>query len=51
VLQEYLKAESLLTIDPSLRLQHEIQTLKVERSSWEELRKEVDGLKELLSKG
>lgn len=51
VLQEYLKAESLLTIDPSLRLQHEIQTLKVERSSWEELRREVDGLKELLQRG
>jgi hypothetical protein len=51
VLQEYLKAEPLLTIDPSLRLQHEIQTLRVERSSWEELRKEVDGLKELLNKG
>jgi integrase len=48
VLTEYLKAESYLTIDPSLRLQHEIQTLKVEKSSWEELRKEVDGLKELL---
>jgi integrase len=51
VLQEYLKAEPLLTIDPSLRLQHEIQTLKVEKSSREELRKEVDGLKELLKQG
>jgi integrase len=51
VLQEYLKAEPLLTIDPSLRLQHEIQTLRVEKNSWEQLRKEVDGLKELLNKG
>ena len=51
VLQEYLKAESLLTIDPSLRLQHEIQTLRVEKNSWEELRKEVDGLKESAYKG
>jgi len=48
VLQEYLKAEPYLTIDPSLRLQNEIQTLKVEKNSWEELRKEVDSLKELL---
>jgi hypothetical protein len=48
VLQEYLKAESYLTIDPSLRLQQEVQTLKVEKSSWEALRIEVDNLKALL---
>jgi hypothetical protein len=48
VLQEFLKAEPYLTIDPSLRLQNEIQTLRVEKNSWEELRKEVDSLKELL---
>jgi hypothetical protein len=48
ILQEYLKAESLLTIDPSLRLQREVQTLKVEKSSWEAMRKELDDIKELL---
>ena len=48
VLQEYLKAEPLLCIDQSLRLQSQIETLKVERSSWEELRKEVSELKALL---
>jgi hypothetical protein len=51
VLQEYLKAESYLTIDPSLRLQQEVETLKVEKSSWEALRVEVDNLKTLLNKG
>jgi hypothetical protein len=48
VLEEYLKAEPYLTIDSSLRLQQEVETLRVERSSWEELRQEVDALKELL---
>jgi integrase len=51
VLQEYLKAESLLTIDPSLRLQTEIQTLRVERSSWEAIREELDEIKALLNQG
>jgi hypothetical protein len=49
VLQEYLKAESLLTIDPRLRLQNEIQTLKVEKSSWEAMRKELDDIKAILN--
>jgi hypothetical protein len=49
VLQEYLKAESLLTIDPSMRLQNEIQTLKVEKSSWEAMRKELDDIKAILN--
>jgi hypothetical protein len=51
VLQEYLKAEPLLTLDPSLRLQNEIQTLRVEKSSWEAMRKELDDIKALLNKG
>jgi integrase len=49
VLNEYLKAESLLTIDPSLRLQNEIQTLKVEKSNWQALRQELDELKEMFN--
>jgi hypothetical protein len=36
VLEEYLKAEPLLTIDSSLRLQQEVQTLRVEKQSFEE---------------
>jgi integrase len=48
VFEEYLKAEPLLTIDPSMRLQQEVETLRVEKSSWESLREEVNGLKELL---
>jgi hypothetical protein len=48
VLREYLKAEPMLCIDPSIRLAQENQTLRVERSSWESLREEVNGLKELL---
>jgi integrase len=51
VLEQYLLAEPLLTIDPSLRLSQEVETLKVEKNSWDQLRQEVDALKELLSKG
>jgi hypothetical protein len=51
VLQEYLKAEPLLTLDPTLRLQQEVQTLKVEKSSWEAMRKELDDIKALLNHG
>jgi hypothetical protein len=49
VLEEYLKAEPLLTIDSSLRLQQEVQILKVEKSSWEAMRKELDDIKRMLS--
>jgi hypothetical protein len=45
VLEEYLKAEPLLTIDPSLRLQKQVETLTLERSALDELRREVDNLK------
>jgi hypothetical protein len=50
VLNEYLKAESLLTIDPSLRLQNEIQTLKMEKSIGESMRRDIDELKEFMFK-
>lgn len=50
VLAEYLKAEPLLTIDPAVRLAREIQTLGVEKSNWEAMRKELDELKELLKR-
>lgn len=50
VLNEYLKAESLLTIDPSLRLQNEIQTLRVEKSNWDAMREDIDVLKEFMLK-
>ena len=49
--EEYLKAEPYLTVDSSFRLAQENQTLRVERSSWESLREEVEGLKALLNKG
>ena len=51
VLEEYLKAEPYLTIDPSMRLQQEVQMLRVEKSSWEAMRKELDDIKELLKQG
>jgi hypothetical protein len=51
VLEEYLKAEPYLTIDPSIRLVQENQTLKVDRANWESLREEVEGLKALLNQG
>jgi hypothetical protein len=50
VLEEYLKAEPLLTIDSSLRLQQEVQTLRVEKSSWEAMRKELDEIKKLVKR-
>ena len=40
-----------LTIDESNKLRREVETLKVEKSSWEALRVEVDNLKALLNKG
>jgi integrase len=49
VLEEYLKAEPLLTLDPSLRLAQENQTLKEERGKeWLELKTEIDNLKALI---
>ncbi len=48
VLEEYLKAEPYLTISDELRVKQENQTLRVERSSWEAMRKELDDIKELL---
>ena len=48
VLQEYLKAEQYLTIDPAARLARENETLKIEKNAWEALRVEVDNLKALL---
>jgi len=50
VLEEYLKAEPLLTIDSSLRLQQEVETLRVNKSEMEEFRYELEQLKELLFK-
>jgi site-specific recombinase XerD len=49
VLEEYLKAEPLLTIDSSLRLKQEVQSLRVEKNSWEAMRKELDDIKKILS--
>ena len=37
-----------LTIDESNKLRREVQTLKVEKSNWVAMRKELDELKELL---
>lgn len=48
VLQEYLKAEPLLTIDPSMRLRQEVETLRVEKSAMDELRIEMDKVKAYL---
>jgi hypothetical protein len=46
VLEEYLKAEPYLTIDPSARLSQENQTLKIERSEMEEIKEAFAELKE-----
>lgn len=51
LLAEYEKAIDFLTIDDSNKLRREVETLRVEKSSWESLREEVEGLKHLLNKG
>jgi hypothetical protein len=51
VLEEYLTAEPYLTISDEYRLKTEVETLKVEKSSWESLREEVNALKDLLNQG
>jgi phage terminase small subunit len=48
VLEEYLKAEPYLTTDPSVRLAQEVQTLRVEKNSWMELKNEIDKVKAYL---
>jgi integrase len=48
VLREYLKAEPYLTIDSSLRLQQEVETLRVEKNSWLELKNEIEKVKTYL---
>jgi hypothetical protein len=50
VLQEYLKAEPLLTIDPAARLARENQTLRIERSQLEELRRDMDKFMAFMNK-
>jgi hypothetical protein len=45
VLQEYLKAENLLTINQENRLKREVQTLKQEMGRFEHMSKEIDELK------
>ena len=47
----YVDIIDQLTIDESNKLRREVETLRVEKNSWQELRKEVDGLKELLQRG
>jgi integrase len=49
VLQQYLLAEPLLTVDPAARLARENETLKIEKNAWEALRFEVDNLKRVLN--
>jgi hypothetical protein len=51
LLEEYTKAIDYLVIDDSNKLRREVETLRVEKSSWEALRVEVDNLKALLNKG
>jgi hypothetical protein len=47
----YIGVIDQLTIDPKNRLEREVETLRVDRSNWESLREEVEGLKALLNQG
>jgi integrase len=51
LLSEYVKAIDFLTIDDSNKLRREVETLRVEKNSWESLRDEVSALKALLNQG
>jgi hypothetical protein len=44
VLQEYLKAEPYLTIDPSIRLAQENQSLKQEVTRFDKMQKQIEEL-------
>ena len=46
----YVDVIDQLTIDESNKLRREVETLRVEKNSWQELRREVDGLKESLQR-
>jgi hypothetical protein len=48
VLEEYLKAEPYLTIDPSVRLQQENQNLKVEVSRFDNVLEDLNNIKKTL---
>jgi hypothetical protein len=50
LLEEYVKAIDYLTIDESNKLRREVETLRVEKNSWEALRTDVANLKALLNK-
>jgi integrase len=51
VLQEYLKAEPYLTIDPNIRLAQEVQTLRIDKSRMEQMLDRISTLEnKILSK-
>ena len=45
VLEEYMKAEPYLTIDPSMRLQERVDTLEAEKTALSQLAAEIDKIK------
>lgn len=51
VLKEYLKAESYLTIDPSIRLAQENQTLKQEVTRFDKMQKQIEELNRRMGLG
>jgi hypothetical protein len=51
VLQEYLKAEMMLTVDPSMRLQNEVQTLRIEKSKMDLLEQKMAEYDKVLGLG
>jgi hypothetical protein len=48
ILEEYLQAVDSVTINEEHKLRREVETLRVEKSSWEAMRKELDDIKRLL---
>jgi hypothetical protein len=50
LLEEYTKAINFLTIDDSNKLRREVEHYKVKASQFDELKKEIDSLREIKNK-
>jgi integrase len=51
LVEKYMQIVDAVTINEANKLRREVETLKVEKNSWESLREEVNALKDLLKQG
>jgi integrase len=50
LLEQYLRCVDALTVNQENKLKREIQTLRMEKSNWEQMRKDLDRLEEMFKK-